>query len=254
MPALAPRAQALRRDAPARRVLAQRRHEVLAGLHPLALHAQDVDDVGILDRLDVGRHLAAHRLDPARDQRRRADERHLCAHQRQRLDVRAGDLECRTSPTIATCRPSSGPTCSSIVYRSSSACVGCWCLPSPALTTWASVTRRRGSGRDDVRVADDDHIGVVRVQRQRVSFSDSPLSTDEPLDLTDMTSRREPLRGELEGARRSRRGLEEEVDDGAAAKRRQLLHLALERALEGARGREQASRRRRRVRSPIEIR
>ena len=43
--------------------------------------------------------------------------------------------ECRTSPTIATWRPSSRPSSSRSVYRSSSACVGCWCLPSPALTT-----------------------------------------------------------------------------------------------------------------------
>ena len=49
--------------------------------------------------------------------------------------------EWSTSPTIATCSPSTGPTCSSIVYRSSSACVGCWCFPSPALTTCAPVTR-----------------------------------------------------------------------------------------------------------------
>src|SRR2546428_85605 len=48
--------------------------------------------------------------------------------------------ECRTSPTIATCSPSIRPSSSSIVYRSSRACVGCWCLPSPALTTCAPVS------------------------------------------------------------------------------------------------------------------
>src|SRR5919109_1271344 len=49
--------------------------------------------------------------------------------------------ECRTSPTIATCSPSSRPSSSRIVYRSSSACVGCWCLPSPAFTMCAPVAR-----------------------------------------------------------------------------------------------------------------
>ncbi len=47
--------------------------------------------------------------------------------------------ECMTSPTIATCRPSRWPTALRIVYRSSSAWVGCWCLPSPALITAARV-------------------------------------------------------------------------------------------------------------------
>ena len=47
-------------------------HVVRALQHPLALHAQDVDDVGGADRVDVDRRLAAERLDPARDQRRRA--------------------------------------------------------------------------------------------------------------------------------------------------------------------------------------
>ena len=37
--------------------------------------------------------------------------------------------------------------------------------------------------RADLRVADDDDVGVVRTERERVSFSDSPLSTDEPADL-----------------------------------------------------------------------
>ena len=72
-----------------------------------------------------------------------------------------------------------------------------------------------------------------------VSFSDSPLSTEEPLDLTDITSAESRFAASSKLRRRARRGLEEEVDDRPAAERRQLLHLALERALEDARGREQ---------------
>ena len=45
--------------------------------------------------------------------------------------------ECITSPQIATFAPSSPPRCSRIVSISSSACVGCSFMPSPALTTLA---------------------------------------------------------------------------------------------------------------------
>ena len=54
---LLPGPQTLRRDAPARAVLAQLRDEVRTLFHPLALHAQDVDDVGIRYRVDLERRL-----------------------------------------------------------------------------------------------------------------------------------------------------------------------------------------------------
>ena len=68
---LLPGPQPLGGDAPARAVLAQRGHVVRALLHPLALHAQDVDDVGVADRVDVVRDSPSS----ARHERRRADER-----------------------------------------------------------------------------------------------------------------------------------------------------------------------------------
>ena len=40
---------------------------------------------------------------------------------------------CSRSPTMATFRPSIVFLCSLIVNASSSACVGCSCMPSPAL-------------------------------------------------------------------------------------------------------------------------
>ena len=80
--------QPLGRDPPARRVLAQARDVVRARLHPLVLHAEDVDDVGVADRVDVGRHL---RRQLARQQRRRADERRPDPDERERLDERARD-------------------------------------------------------------------------------------------------------------------------------------------------------------------
>ena len=47
--------------------------------------------------------------------------------------------ECRTSPTIQMLAPSSEPSRRRSVNTSSSAWVGCSCLPSPALITAASV-------------------------------------------------------------------------------------------------------------------
>ena len=92
------RPQAFRRDAPARRVLAQAGHEVGALLHPLALHAEDVDDVGCGDRADVGRGLAAERLDTAREERRRPDERDPRVEQDERLHERACDAGVENVP------------------------------------------------------------------------------------------------------------------------------------------------------------
>ena len=129
-------AEPLGRDPPARGVLAQARH--VGRLHPLALHPQHVDDVGGLDRADVGRGLAAERLDPARQERRRPDERRVRADERERLDERAGDAAVEDVADDRDVQPvERARTRSRIVKRSSSAWVGCWCLPSPALTTAA---------------------------------------------------------------------------------------------------------------------
>ena len=44
------------------------------------------------------------------------------------------------SPTTPTLRPARSPLTSQMEYRSNSACVGCWCLPSPASMTCAPET------------------------------------------------------------------------------------------------------------------
>ena len=56
---------------------------------------------------------------------------------------------CATSPTMATWRPSRWPFFSRIVRRSSSACVGCSCAPSPAFTTAQFRWRARSAGAPD---------------------------------------------------------------------------------------------------------
>ena len=90
--------------------------------------------------------------------------------------------------------------------------------------------------RADVRMADHDHVRVVRGERQR--------RVAQRLALVDGRAGRpqhhrvggEPLRRELEAREGARRGLVEEVDDEPPAQRRQLLDLAVERALERAGG------------------
>ena len=68
-------------------VLAQGRHEGL--VHALVLHAQGVDDVGLGQVVEGEAHVAAERLDAARDQRRRPADGDPGAHLLEGEDVRA---------------------------------------------------------------------------------------------------------------------------------------------------------------------
>ena len=72
------------------RVLADRGDEALA--HPLALHPQGVDDVGLAELVErVGDLAAERRVDPARDQGRRPADRDLGAHHAEAERAGAGD-------------------------------------------------------------------------------------------------------------------------------------------------------------------
>jgi hypothetical protein len=124
-------------DLVARRVLAQRRHERL--VHPLVLHPQHVDDVGLAEVSSVGWRLAAERLDLAREQRRRTGDRDLGAHPLEGEDVRARDARVQDVADDPDVEAVELPSRSRSVKTSSSAWVGCSCLPSPALITAASV-------------------------------------------------------------------------------------------------------------------
>src|SRR5215213_3951912 len=96
--------------------------------------------------------------------------------------------EWRTSPTIATWRPSIFPNSPCSVYRSSSACVGCWCLPSPALTTCAFVHPATSCGAPISACRITITSGSYAPSVIAVSLSDSPLSTEEPDALNDIVS------------------------------------------------------------------
>ncbi len=94
---------------------------------------------------------------------------------------------------------------------------------------------RDEAGRADLRMADDDDVRVVGAECER--------GVAQRLTLVDRGSGRpeghrvggEALRGELEARERARGGLVEQVHDEASPERRELLHLAVERPLEGAR-------------------
>ncbi len=133
---------------------------------------------------------------------------------------------CSRSPTIATLRPGKRPLCSRMVNASSSACVGCSCMPSPALMIADRQMRASSSGAPDEAWRMHDHVW-----RHRFEVADR---VDERLSLGHARRRggdaqgvgAEALLGDLERRPRPRARLEEQVDDGAAAQRRHLLDRA----------------------------
>ncbi len=158
-------AHPLGRDPVERRVLATRGNEGLP--HALLLHSEDVYDVGVRDRADVVRHLAAERLDPARDERRRADERRPGVDERERLHERPRDARMENVPDDrdveavqaaerlahrVQVEQGLGRMLMLAVARVHDVCVG-----------QASNELRRA----DRRMPDDDDVGLVGGERQR---------------------------------------------------------------------------------------
>ena len=87
--------------------------------------------------------------------------------------------ECAMSPTMPTLRPSMCPSVSRIVNASSSACVGCWCLPSPPLTTWASMCCVRMRGAPSCLLRTTMRSQFMASSVSAVSARVSPLVVDE---------------------------------------------------------------------------
>ena len=96
--------------------------------------------------------------------------------------------ECRTSPTIQMLRPSRPPRRVRSVWTSSSACVGCSCLPSPALTIAAGVQPATSEAAPAHGARMTMQSGLWAPSVRIVSFSDSPFSTLEPLAAKFTTS------------------------------------------------------------------
>ncbi len=88
------------------------------------------------------------------------------------------------SPTIATFKPSIRPFCSRIVSASSSACVGCSCDPSPALTIGEFVIRARCWGAPAIEWRMTMQSGAIASRFRAVSSRVSPLLTLEVETLT----------------------------------------------------------------------
>ena len=235
-----PGPEPLRRHAPARRVLAQARDVVRALEHALALHAQDVDDVGRLHVGDVVGDLAAHRLDPARDQRRRSDERDAGAHEDERLDVRARDPRVEHVAHDRHVEPLDPAELLVERVQVEQCLRRVLVLPVPGVDDVRGCVPRGQVRGADVRVADHDDVGVVGADRQQRVLEGLALLDRRAGGLDGHDVRGQALGGELEARRRPRRGLEEEVHDRASAQRRQLLDVALQRPREGAGEREQA--------------
>ena len=122
--------------------------------------------------------------------------------------------------------PSSEPSRRRSVNTSSSAWVGCSCLPSPALITAAVGPAGDQLGGAGVGRADHDRGRVVGRQRldrvlERLALVDARAGR---ADADDVGA--ESLGGELEARARAGARLVEEVDDRAASERRHLLDLA----------------------------
>ena len=74
------------------------------------------------------------------------------------------------------------------MYTSSSACVGCSCLPSPALTIAAAHQLDTSAAAPAQGVRMTIASGLCALSVSTVSFSDSPFSTLDPLAAKFTTS------------------------------------------------------------------
>ena len=219
-------------------VLAHARDERVG--HPLALHAQGVDDVGLRQAVERVGDLAAERLHPARDQGRRAAHGHLCAELGEGEDVRAGHArvhDVADDPDVQAVELAEALAQRVDVQQR---------LGRVLVLAVAGVDdARRGPARDqlggaDVRGADHDQVRLVGGERlhrvlERLALLDGRAAGGEVDDVGG-----ERLGGQLEARAGARGGLVEEVQDAPAAQRGDLLDLALGDLGEGLRAVEDA--------------
>ena len=205
-------------------------------LHALVLHPQDVDDVGVADRADVGGRLDA---EAARQERRRADERAADADELECLDERACDAAVEHVADDRDVQPFETPE---LLLQRVEVEQRLRRMLVLAVTGVDDV--RVGDVRDelrraDLRMPDDDHVRVVGAERERRVLQRFALVHGRAGGLDVERVGRQPLRSELEARRGTRRRLVEEVHDQPPLQRRQLLQLSLHRRAECARGPEQ---------------
>ncbi len=85
----------------------------------------------------------------------------------------------RMSPQMTTSSPSMRPLCARMVEQSSSACVGCSCAPSPALTTPARKREASISAAPACAWRTTTTSGDMASRLRAVSISVSPLTVDD---------------------------------------------------------------------------
>ena len=107
-----------------------------------------------------------------------------------------------------------------MVRRSSSACEGCSCMPSPALRTGRPVAARQQVGRAGRWVAQDDALRAERAQGEAGVLQGLALFDGGGLRLTSVVSAPRLFGGEFEGGAGAGAGLVEEQRDAALGEAR----------------------------------
>ena len=130
---------------------------------------------------------------------------------------------CSRSPTMATLRPARRPLCARIVNASSSAWVGCSCIPSPALMIAERQMRASSSGAPDEAWRMTIMSGDIASRLRTVSTSVSPLRHARGGRRDAERVGAQALLGDLERGAGARARLEEQVHDRPAAEGRHLL-------------------------------
>ncbi len=224
------RAIRLRVEAVAAAVLADGRE--VGRAHPLLLDAQHHHHVALAQLgVEVVAGPARPGLDRVRHEGGRCDQRHLGAERGEQQHVGAGHPgvehvadDRHPEPVEALALPVGplGPADCRMVNASSSACVGCSCVPSPALTTRATDPVRQPARRAGGGVPDHHGVRAHRLQGQRGVLERLALGDARPLGGEVDHVGGQPLGGRLEGSPGPRGVLVEEVHHGQAAQRREL--------------------------------
>src|SRR3981081_3586378 len=143
--------------------------------------------------------------------------------------------EWRMSPQMQIRRPFRSPNRSRRVSMSSSPCVGCSCVPSPALMTLDSMRSARNCAAPEAPCRMTTMSMRMASRFRAVSTSVSPLLTLDPDDATFTVSAERRFSANSEEMR-VRGCPEDKIDDRRAAERGHLLDRPLADLLEGLGG------------------
>ncbi len=207
-------------------VLAQRGDEP-AGAHPLELHAQDVDDVGVghVAHVRGGLH-PERRAGVAGQQGGRRDQRDARPHHLEAADARASDPGVGDVADEGDVEPVERPDLALDRVEVEQGLGGVLVLAVAGVDDRGVGVAGGHLARPDGGVADDEDVRRVGVEGDDGVLERLPLlhARAGALDVDDVGG--EALARQLERRRGARRCLEEHVDDGPAAEGRHLLDVA----------------------------